>query len=73
MQVVLAARPEGSQGSSRPFQTVSWGFSVTVIIFIVGLSLCGGVFLVALFSRQLVFGVRLGRKRTGEGEKNEGV
>jgi hypothetical protein len=58
MQVVLAARPEGS---SSVFATVSWGFSVAVIIFIVMLSVLAGIFLGGLYSSQLLYGIRVQR------------
>jgi hypothetical protein len=66
MQVVLAARPEGS---SSAFATVSWGFSVAMIIFVVVLSVLAGVFLAGLYTRQLVYGIQIQRS---EREKNEG-
>jgi hypothetical protein len=69
MQVALAAKPEGG---SKGFSIVSWGFSVAVIIFIVGLSVMGFVFVVLLFSRKLAFRIQLQRRQTGEILKNQG-
>ena len=68
MQVELAARPEPS---SSAFSMVSWGFSVVVIIFIVGLSVVAFVSVAVLFSRQLASGIRLQRRGTGDNMKNQ--
>lgn len=68
MQVVLAARPEGS---SSMFATVSWGFSVAVIIFVVVLSVLAAVFLASLYTRQVVYGIRM--QRSERGKKEEGL
>lgn len=69
MQVVLAARSEGTKAA---FATVSWGFSVAIIIFIVALSILGCLFVGLFFTRQLAFGIRLQRKGARERGNNMG-